>query len=170
MVAEITFLYTHTFGFCLGNPLDDWEKETDLQTTLSKEMGNSIFLSYFGEDGRCFNAEKDIVIPPAVNMGKAIINLNNFRKTRLAQHKKEKGTKSRRQLVLMAGKTQLEKDTQQPGCARKAQARGAERAHSVCNEARRRAERTRLRPAPFGLLSIPGNVRQRARDANPAQS
>ena len=104
------FVFTHTFGFCLGNPLDDWEKETDLQTTLSKEMGNSIFLSYFGEDGRCFNAEKDIVIPPAVNLGKAIINLNNFRKTRLAQHKKEKGTKSRRQLVLMAGKTQLEKD------------------------------------------------------------
>ena len=112
---SIPFVFPHAFGACIGNPYDEFRKESDQHAILMKHIGNSIFLTYDSQSykqgellGECFDPEKDIVIPPLVNVQRMLLNLKKSKggKTILKMIKNK--TYKRSQVMLMTGRVQLE--------------------------------------------------------------
>ena len=109
----IFFIFPHSFGSCIGNPYDEFRK-SDLHASLMNQIGNSIFLTYDAQpydDGEilrpCYNPEKDIVIPPVVNVERMRLFLTKSRAgKRIIKSIKKKTYNT--QLLLMTGRTQLE--------------------------------------------------------------
>ena len=115
MGRDHIFVFPHAFGACIGNPYDEFRKESDQHAILMKHIGNSIFLTYDSQSykqgellGECFDPEKDIVIPPLVNVQRMLLNLKKSKggKTILKMIKNK--TYKRSQVMLMTGRVQLE--------------------------------------------------------------
>ena len=109
------FIFPHSFGSCIGNPYDEFRKEGDLHASLMNQIGNSIFLTYDaqpydnGEILRpCYDPEKDIVIPPVVNVERMRLILTKSKAGKRIINSIKKKTYKRTQLLLMTGRTQLE--------------------------------------------------------------
>jgi hypothetical protein len=109
------FIFPHSFGACIGNPYDEYRNEDGLHAKLMKQIGNSIFLTYDAqqyEEGelirQCYNPEKDIVIPPLVNVQRLLLQFKKSKQGKLIIKMIKNKSYKRTQLMLMAGRSQLE--------------------------------------------------------------